>query len=112
MNTPSLKNKSKRVQKKLFLGDFVIYGFEVSGNIAQEAEFDNFFDDFIEFIESSNLCFGGGYTKNFFDGFITSIERYGSASEEDRQEIEKWLSSQGNLTDMVVGSLIDANYGI
>ena len=112
MQKPSLKNKSKRVQKKLFLGEFAVYGFEVSGKIAQEAEFDNFFDDFMTFIESKGLCFSGGYTTNYFDGFITHIERYGSAGEEDRQEIEKWLSFQDKLSDVKVNDLVDANYGI
>jgi len=112
MQSPSLKNKTKRVQKKLFLGEFAVYGFEVSGKVTQESEFDCFFDDFMIFIESKGLCFGGGYTKDFFDGFITHMNRYGSASEEDRQEIESWISSKGNLTDIVIGSLVDANYGV
>ena len=112
MQKPSLRNKTRRVQKKLYLGEFAVYGFEVSGKIAKESDFDNFFDDFMEFIESRNLCFGGGYTKNFFDGFITSIERYGSANEEDRQEIESWLSSQDSLSDIKVDGLVDSNYGI
>ncbi len=110
MQKLSLKNKSKRVQKKLYLGEFAVYGFEVSGKIAQESEFDDFFDNFIDFIESRNLCFGGGYTKSHFDGFITHIERYASAREDDRQEIEKWLSSQSNVMDTVIGSLVNANY--
>ncbi len=112
MQKPSLKNKTRRVQKKLFLGEFAVYGFEISGKVALESEFDDFFDNFIDFIESRNLCFGGGYTTNYFDGFITHIERYGSASEEDRQEIENWLSSRGNLTDIKANGLIDANYGV
>jgi uncharacterized protein YggL (DUF469 family) len=112
MQKSSLKNKSKRVQKKLFLGEFAVYGFEVTGKISQESEFDSFFDDFMIFIESKGLCFGGGYTKDFFDGFITHIERYGSASEEDRREVENWLSSNSNLTDIKVDGLVDSNYGI
>ena len=71
MQKPSLKNKTKRVQKKLFLGEFAVYG-----KIEQESKFDSFFDDFMTFIESKGLCFGGGYTKSHFDGFITDIERY------------------------------------
>ena len=112
MQKPLLKNKSKRVQKKLFLGEFAVYGFEVSGKIIQDVGFDSFFDDFMTFIESKGLCFGGGYTKDFFDGFITHIERNCSAGEEERQEIEKWLSFQGNLSGIVIGSLVDANYDI
>ena len=36
----------------------------------------------------------------------------GSAGEEDRQEIEAWLSSQGNLSEFKVDCLVDSNYGI
>jgi uncharacterized protein len=114
MLTPSLKNKSKRVQKKLCLGDFAVLGFEVTGQFTQveESELDSFFDNFMDFIESRDLCFGGGYSKKGFDGFITSIERYRSNTEEDRQVIETWLSNQENVSNSEVGSLVDANYGI
>ena len=114
MQKPSLKNKSKRVQKKLFLGEFAVYGFEVSGQFTQgeDSDLDSCFDDFIDLVESRNLCFGGGYTKSYFNGFITHIDRYGSASEKDRQEIESWLLSRNNLSDIVVGSLSDAIYSV
>lgn len=112
MQKPSLKNKSKRVQKKLFLGEYAIFGFEVSGQFTQggESEIDSCFDDFIDFVESRNLCFGGGYTRQEFDGFITAVDFRISTTEDDRQAIEEWLSSQDKLSNIVVGSLVDANY--
>ena len=112
MQTSSLKNKSKRVQKKLYLGDYAILGFEISAKFTQEdeTEVDSFFDSFIEFTESLNLCLGVGYSTSSFNGFITSIERYKSPSEDDRIAVEKWLSSQSNISDISVGSLVDANY--
>ena len=112
MQKPSLKNKSKRVQKKLSLGEYAIFGFEVSGQFTQgeESEIDICFDDFIDFVESRNLCFGGGYTGKEFDGFITAIDFRISTTEDDRQAIEGWLSDQNKLSNIVVGSLVDANY--
>ena len=112
MHTPLLKNKSKRVQKKLYLGDFAILGFEVSAKLTQgdETEIDSFIDSFIEFTESLNLCLGVGYSTSEFNGFITTIERYQSPSEDDRVAVEKWLSSQSKISDIAVGSLVDANY--
>ncbi|MCU7835645.1 MAG: YggL family protein [gamma proteobacterium symbiont of Taylorina sp.] len=113
MQAPSLKNKSKRIQKKLFLGEYAVMGFEVSGQVVEgdESEIDSCFDDFIDFTESRNLCFGGGYTGKEFDAFITSIDFRVSTTEEDRQAIEGWLSSQEKLSNIVVGDLVDANYG-
>ena len=112
MQAPSLKNKSKRVQKKLFIGEYAVLGFEVSGKFTQgqESDFDSDFDDFIDFIESRNLCFGGGYTGQEFDGFITAIDLRGSTTEDDRKTVESWLSSQDKLSNIEVGSLVDANY--
>jgi uncharacterized protein len=114
MQTPSAKNKSKRVQKKLYLGDYAVLGFEVSGQfiLGDDSELDSFFDNFMAVIESNNLCFGGGYSKQGFDGFITSIERYNSTTEDDHNTIKSWLSSQTNISHVEVGDLVDANYGI
>jgi len=112
MQTSTLKNKSKRVQKKLYLGDFAILGFEVSAKLTlgDETEFDSFIDSFIEFTESLNLCLGVGYSTSAFNGFITTIERYQSPTEDERIAVEKWLSSQSNIRDIEVSSLVDANY--
>ena len=112
MQTTSLKNKSKRVQKKLYLGDYAILGFEISAKFTQEDETDveSFFDSFIEFTESLNLCLGVGYSMSEFNGFITTMERYKSPSKDDRVAVERWLSSQSNISDIAVGSLIDVNY--
>ena len=112
MQAPSLKNKSKRVQKKLFIGEYAVFGFEISGQFTQgdESGFDSCFDDFIDFVESRNLCFGGGYTGKEFDAFITAIDFRISTTEDDRQAIKGWLSSQDKLSNIVVGELVDANY--
>lgn len=112
MQAPSLKNKSKRAQKKLFIGEYAVFDFEVSGQVTQgdESDFGTCFDDFIDFVESRNLCFGGGYTGKEFDAFITAIDIRVSTTEDDRLAIKNWLSSQDKLYNIVVGDLVDANY--
>ena len=114
MHNILLKHKSKRVQKKLYLGDFAILGFEVSAQFeSQDEEKVNlFFENFLDFTESMNLGFGGGYTIKEFDGFITAMGRYHSPSEDNRLAVEKWLCSQPNLVNIKLGGLIDANYGV
>ncbi|MFK5984661.1 MAG: 50S ribosome-binding protein YggL [Pseudomonadota bacterium] len=112
MQAPSLKNKSKRVQKKLFLGDYAIYGFEVSAKFNSEKESDSeaFFNSFVELIEAKNFYFVGGYTTEEFDGFITALDLHQSNTEEDRQYVNEWLKAQTILANFEVGSLVDANY--
>jgi uncharacterized protein len=112
MQTRTLKNKSKRVQKKLYLGDFAMLGFEISAKFANEdeSEIDTLIDDLMEFTETKNMGFGGGYTIKSVDGFISSSVLYNSPSEDDRLALEKWLRKQANLTDVEVGNFIDANY--
>lgn len=107
-------NKSRRLRKKLYLDEFAIFGFEFSCklNLKNEEDFDSFLDQFIDFIESRNLCMGGGGNTESFDAFICSDHRYGSASSEDRDAISGWLESNGSTSNIIVGQLIDANYDV
>ena len=107
-----LKNKSKRLRKKLFLGEFKVLGFEFSCKIDgnDETGFDAFFDTLIEFIESKELIIGGGGTQDKFEGFITSNVRYQSTTEDERQAVQEWLQAQNNISETSVGNLTDAYY--
>lgn len=107
-------NKSRRLRKKLYLDEFAIFGLEFSCelNLKNEEDFDSFLDQFIDFIESRNLCMGGGGNTESFDGFICSDHRYGSASSEDRDAISGWLELNKSTSNVVVGQLVDANYEV
>lgn len=105
--------RSRRLRKKLFLDEFAILGFEFSCLIeVNEKEFDGLLDDFLDFMESRNLCFGGGADLNTFGGFVCSNERYSSASNDDQIALRDWLTKLDAVKDVKIGSLVDANYGI
>ena len=92
---------------------FAILGFKFlcSLSLVDEDEFGVLLDAFLDFIEDRKLCMGGGSVE-FFSAFICSTYKYGSASEEDRKTITHWLKSQEAASNIIIGQLVDANYGI
>ena len=100
-----------RLRKKLYLGEFAILGFEVSckTSITDFDQYDVFIDEFIDFIDSIGLCFGGGGLE-LFEGFLCSIERYRSVTEAEQLQVAQWLEARAEVTKVEVSELIDANY--
>ena len=107
-------NRSRRLRKKLYLDEFAILGFDFSCQLAfeNEAELDALFGEFIDFIEAKDLYVSGGSDNEYFEGFITSMGRYESTTEDDRTTVENWLSNRENVTDVSVGELVNAAYGV
>ncbi|SDJ81895.1 hypothetical protein SAMN04488540_1145 [Ferrimonas sediminum] len=106
------KSRSRRLRKKLYLDEFAIFGFELSFVLdVAENDIEKFLDEFVDVIEDNGLIIGGGGFKEF-SAFVCSGRRYGSATDDDRQFIEKWLTSKPSISNVVVGKLVDANYGI
>lgn len=107
-------SRSKRLRKKLYLDEFAIFGFEFECHLSctSEDEFDTFMIEMIDFFESRNLNVGGGGSVESFGGFVCSNERYGSATEEDIEETQAWLSTHRMVTGVNVGQLVDAMYGM
>ncbi|MGB2832934.1 MAG: 50S ribosome-binding protein YggL [Methylotenera sp.] len=104
------KNRSKRLRKKLHIGEFQEFGFLVKFTLPStidDTQVDKFIDQFLaEAIESNDLFFGGGiYPES--SGFITFGYR-DSATEEHRQLVKKWLSAQSNVSNVEIGELTDA----
>jgi len=112
MNNPAKINRSRRLRKKLYMDEFSILGFGFTCELAfeNEAELDSFFDEFISFVESNDLHIAGGSDDESFDGFITSIGRYESATEEDRTAVQNWLTAQEKVSEVVIGKLEDPIY--
>lgn len=112
MNIEQVK-RSRRLRKKLYVDEYMVLGFEVSFTIkaVDETTFDSFFMEFIDFVESRNLMMGSAGGSEVFSVFISSFERYGSASEEDRSAFIHWLEEREFLENVVVGELTDAYYG-
>lgn len=112
MNNPTKINRSRRLRKKLYMDEFSILGFGFTCELAFEndEQLDNFFSDFIDFVESKDLHVSGGTDDESFDGFITSIGRYESATEDDRTDIQNWLSKQEKVSEVLLGKLEDPVY--
>lgn len=100
----------KRLRKKLHLGEFREFGFEVAFRVADtvsDAGLDEFLDAFIgEAIEARGRSCGGGCGREW-DIFIIRAGRQ-SATEEDRAAVEEWLKNHGAVCDIRIGPLVDA----
>ncbi len=111
MKLERLDNKKRRILKKLYLGDFAILGFDIQceTDIQDFERYDAFVDAFVDYIDSIGLCFGGGGLE-YFEGFLCSTERYGSATEEQKAQVLAWLEAREEVKNAQVGELVDANY--
>jgi uncharacterized protein len=109
-NSPSLsKRRSRRLRKKLHIGEFKEEGFEINfsfkAGLAHEEQLDVLMKFITEAIEARKLLFGGGE-----NGFVTKAGR-GSTTEEDRQAVSSWLSSCTSIEKVSVSENEDAWYG-
>ncbi|MFA0570602.1 YggL 50S ribosome-binding family protein [Vibrio gallaecicus] len=111
MKIEKIENKNRRLRKKLYLGEFAILGFEISctTSIKDFDQYDIFIDEFIDYIDSIDLCFGGGGLE-LFVGFLCSTERYRSVTEEEQVLVAQWLEARSEVSKVEVSELLDANY--
>jgi uncharacterized protein len=104
-----MRQRSRRLRKKLRLGEFQQLGFEIAITLKPNLgidDLDRFLDEFIfDAIEKNELAFGGGTDC----GFITTWKR-GSASEAHRTIVENWLSRRQEVVSVTLGTLVDAWY--
>lgn len=102
---------NRRQRKKLHLGEFAQMGFAMSARLASpltDRASDTLLDDFIEdCIEPLGLSFGGGLN-NDLSGYVTSVVRDRSASEDQRNKVRAWLGSRPEFVVVEVGPLTDA----
>ena len=107
MFMPGRKTRSRRLRKKLRMGEFQELGFEVEVKLAAFVtpdDEDSFIDAFLsEIIEPRSLIFGGGVNS----GFVTHGGR-ASATEDDRESVRCWLLSRPEVESVAIGPLIDA----
>lgn len=103
------KPRSRRLRKKLRIGEFQELGFGVTITLREgldEARLTVFWDDFIrEAIERNGLAYGGGMS-----GFVTTLG-LGSATVSHQEAVLTWLRARSEVQSAVVGPLIDAWYG-
>jgi len=105
--TPSNKRRSRRLRKKLHIGEFKEWGFEFEAELKSQMppdEEESLVDRFLsDVIEARSLGLGGWIT----GGFVSAYGR-GSANEEDREAVQHWLSACQEIRTVQVGPLIDA----
>ncbi|KAB7654255.1 YggL family protein [Plesiomonas shigelloides] len=104
------KNRSRRLRKKLHVGEFAVFGFEFSCelNAFDEEKVDTLVDDFISFIEPRKLMMGGGVSEFTFEAFVCGD---GSpCSELDRIAVGEWLENHSLCKKVVLGHLVNAYY--
>ena len=105
------KNRSRRLRKKLHVGEFQEFGFNFSFTAdLQQKGFDDALDDWIDFIESQGWCFGGGGSDHQIKGYLTQVDS-GTLTESDRELVAQWLTSQSWVTTHQLDPLSDAWYG-
>ena len=103
--------KSRRLRKKLYLDEFAVKGVELDCNLTckNEDELATIMDEFFVYVNTLNLCIGGGGDLTSFAGFISSHERYGSVTESDISSISNWLKGQSVVSEFNIGELVDAS---
>lgn len=100
----------KRLRKKLRLGEFREFGFDVKFRLQPGLDDDAIWrlsDAFLEqAIEGNGLVCGGGCGRAW-DVFVTRAGR-GTATEQHRTAVTAWLQQHHWVSDIEVGPLIDA----
>ncbi|MCK4390872.1 MAG: DUF469 family protein [Desulfobacterales bacterium] len=108
------KPRKRRLRKKLRVGEFQEFGFELKFIINQAASitFDSALDAWIDFVEFQGWAFGGGgnIDGKEIDGFLANYGR-GTLKEKDRLSVEEWLNSKEWVEAYQIGELKDAWHG-
>ena len=105
-------SRNKRQLKKMYMGEWAILGFEFNFQLteASEQQYELFFTSLEELVNTEELYISLDNNGELFEGTVTSAERYGSATEENRAAIEALLNSHNFVSEVKVGGLVDAFY--
>jgi uncharacterized protein YggL (DUF469 family) len=111
---PDNIERSKRLRKKLHLDEFAIIGFsfECRVNVDSPTDYEVFFREFAMLVNARHLYIDLEGREDIFTGRVTSADRYGDATEEDRGAIETMLINHSMVSEVTVGGLVDAHYGM
>lgn len=104
----------KRLRKKYHLGEFQELGFKIYfsfESFVSEEELNLFLEEFIDEIERNTLLFGGSGDKKNWEGFVTSAEKFNSPTDEQRNNIDKWLKNRSDIENVKLDELTDVWHG-
>ena len=107
------KTRSRRLRKKLHLGEFQEFGFQLTFTLKPElANFEEALDRWLAFIESQGWAFGGGgaLSGREIGGYLCQFAG-GTLTESDREQTTQWLASQSWVASPQIAPLNDAWYG-
>ena len=100
------KTRSRRLRKKLHVGEFQQLGFLFEAELAKNTDDEALVDSFlVEAIAPRNLSFGGWAT----GGAIDKLGRQ-SVTEEDRSAVLAWLAARPEVTALSASGLVDMWY--
>jgi uncharacterized protein YggL (DUF469 family) len=115
-STARVRRLNQRQRKKLRVGEFTEYVFDVELIFRESVDEDAhsaLIDDLFGFIEERGMIgggFGGRFPLTATSGVITTLER-GSPGEDDREAVEQWLRARPEVADVRVHALIDGWHG-
>ncbi|AFT67350.1 hypothetical protein Q91_1313 [Cycloclasticus sp. P1] len=83
------------------------FEFTCKVDIDSDTQFEEFLEAFADVAEDKNLLISLDNDNEQFEGFVTSHDRYGSATEEDKAAIEAVLLAHSIVSDVEVSKLVD-----
>lgn len=102
------KARSRRLRKKLHLGEFQELGFFYETTIKDGTDEHAFIDGLLsEAIEPNGLGFGG-----WVGGGAVSKQSRGSVSEEERHAVLDWLARRPEVLSLSATGLVDMWHGV
>ena len=105
----------KRLRKKKHLGEFAVRGVSLRVRFVDgfdEAAFDRFIDDFIDWIETKDLQFGGGGSyQSAWEGVIDPSPQWLKIPSDVIADLESWLRASGQVSGFEISPLWDLYYG-
>jgi len=103
------KNRTRRLRKKLRVGEFAEMGCHIDIRLSSTEAWDQTLDHLITFVEHRQMAFGGGGDEKTIRGFVTKMGR-GTLTETDRSDMLTWLENQPHFEAFKVSPLLDAQY--
>lgn len=98
----------RRLRKKLRLGEFVEFGFEVTFELPwsdDDPKVATFWDQFIGYIETCGLYCAGACGRQWDVVVYRGNKR--AATEDNRVDIEQWLGAHSEVSNLRIGPLFD-----